>query len=107
MLKNTPEITNVKTRDEFVQVVKDWFDLMVDDTKKGKKWIYSNSQNKTSYVEARKDKTPSLSLAKKISDFLMKVAQQKNIPKELFTIENIFFTEHANKMFERSDIWNR
>ena len=55
----------------------------------------------------RKDKTPSLSLAKKISDFLMKVAQQKNIPKELFTIENIFFTECANKTFERSDVWSR
>ncbi len=58
MLKNTPETKNVKTRDEFVKVVKDWFDLMIDDTKNGKKWIYSNSQNKTSYIDARKAETP-------------------------------------------------
>lgn len=42
----------------------------------------------------RYNKTPSLNLAKKISDYLIEEAQKKNIPKEIFTIENIFFTEH-------------
>lgn len=41
----------------------------------------------------RYNKTPSLNLAKKISDYLIEEAQKKNIPKEIFTIENIFFTE--------------
>lgn len=39
----------------------------------------------------RNDKTPSLKLAKKISDYLIEEAQKQNIPKEIFTIENIFF----------------
>lgn len=39
----------------------------------------------------RNNKTPSLNLAKKISDYLTEEAQKQNIPKEIFTIENIFF----------------
>ena len=57
-MKKTPEIKYVKNRDEFVKTVIEWFGLMVDDTKNGKKWIYNNSQNKTSYIEARKVTTP-------------------------------------------------
>jgi len=39
----------------------------------------------------RNNKTPSLILAKNISDYLMKKAEEKKLPKELFTIDNIFF----------------
>lgn len=39
----------------------------------------------------RNNKTPSLLLAKNISDYLTKKAEEQNIPKELFTIDNIFF----------------
>lgn len=44
-----------------------------------------------SYLE-RKNKTPGLELSKKISDCLIKIAIEKNIPKEIFTIESIFFS---------------
>ena len=43
-----------------------------------------------SHLERNK-KTPSLTLAKNISDYLMKKAEENNLPKELFTIDNIFF----------------
>lgn len=41
----------------------------------------------------RNNKTPSLALAKSISDYLSKKAEEKKLPKELFTIDNIFFVE--------------
>lgn len=43
-----------------------------------------------SFLE-RKNKTPSLELAKKISETFMDIAQKKEIPIEIFTIESIFF----------------
>lgn len=39
----------------------------------------------------RKNKIPSVDLIKKISTFFMKIAKEKELPIEIFTINSIFF----------------